>query len=69
MAYYDWQVLEALQNIGRQLERIAAPEKAPSTECRLFNQVEIYPDCTVQILRNSFTGAESVGWWENKHEQ
>lgn len=35
----------------------------------LYDQEEIFPDCTVQVLRNSVTGETSVGWWENKHEQ
>lgn len=32
----------------------------------IYDQCEIHPDCTVQILRNSVTGEVSVGWWENK---
>lgn len=31
-----------------------------------YDVEEIHPDCTVQVLRNSETGAVSVGWWENK---
>ena len=27
---------------------------------------ETHPDCTVQVLKNSTTGAMSVGWWENQ---
>ena len=38
-------------------------------ESNLYDEEEILPNCTVQILRNSVTGATSVGWWENKHEQ
>lgn len=34
----------------------------------LYDIEEIHPNCTVQILRNSFTGEESVGWWENVPE-
>ena len=34
-------------------------------ETNIFDEVEIYPNCTVQILRNSVTGEESVGWWVN----
>lgn len=30
-----------------------------------FDEVETIEDCTVQILRNSKTGKESVGWWRN----
>lgn len=31
----------------------------------IFDEEEIYPNCTVQILRNSITGQISVGWWKN----
>lgn len=31
----------------------------------IFDEEEIYPNCTVQILRNSVTGEVSVGWWPN----
>ena len=34
-------------------------------ETNLYDVVEEHPNCTVQILRNSVTGEESVGWWEN----
>lgn len=34
-------------------------------EFNLFNKEEIYPNCTVQVLSNTFTGAQSVGWWIN----
>lgn len=35
-------------------------------ETNIFDEVEIYPNCTVQLLRNSVTGEESVGWWVNE---
>ena len=31
----------------------------------IYDEEVIYPDCTVQIWRNSVTGEESVGWWKN----
>lgn len=30
-----------------------------------FDIEERHENCTVQILKNSVTGAESVGWWKN----
>lgn len=30
-----------------------------------YDTEEVYENCTVQVLRNSQTGEESVGWWEN----
>ncbi len=31
----------------------------------VYNEEEIHENCTVQILRNSITGAFSFGWWKN----
>ena len=33
-----------------------------------FNQEEIYENCTVQVLTNTYTGRTSVGWWQNNKE-
>ena len=37
-------------------------------ELNLFDQEEIIYPATVQILRNSITGDESVGWWQGSPE-
>lgn len=37
-----------------------------AVEINIFDIEEIYPNCTVQILKNSVTGEESVGWWVNE---
>ena len=37
-----------------------------SVEPNIYDQEEIHENCTVQILKNSMTGACSVGWWENE---
>lgn len=34
-------------------------------EINIYDEEEVYPDCTVQVLRNSVTGKVSVGWWKN----
>lgn len=38
------------------------------TDERRFDVVERHENCTVEVLRNSETGEESVGWWENGEE-
>ena len=38
-------------------------------QMNLFDEETIYPNCTVQILRNSVTGEESVGWWVNESDE
>lgn len=42
-------------------------EKAPPPKytVNLYDEMETYTDCTVQLLRNSVTGKVSVGWWPN----
>lgn len=37
-----------------------------SVEPNIYDTEEIHENCTVQILRNSQTGAVSFGWWENE---
>ena len=34
----------------------------------IYDQEEIYPNCTVQVLTNTVTGKVSVGWWRNDIE-
>lgn len=37
-----------------------------SVEPAIYDEEERRENCTVQILRNSATGAYSLGWWENE---
>lgn len=37
-------------------------------ETNIFDEEEVYENCTVQILRNSVTGEESIGWYVNESE-
>ena len=49
---------------------IGTPEEWETpTETNIYDEEEIHENCTVQILRNSLTGEESVGWWENGKEK
>lgn len=34
----------------------------------IFDEEEVYTNCTVQILRNSVTGDVSIGWWRNEEK-
>lgn len=38
-------------------------------ETPLYDREEIFPDCTVQVLTNTVTGATSVGWWPNERPE
>ena len=31
----------------------------------IFDTVERHDNCTVEVLTNSVTGEQSVGWWDN----
>lgn len=35
----------------------------------IYDKEEVYENCTVQVLTNSFTGAVSIGWWQNEKEE
>ena len=41
-------------------------EEIVSVHMNIFDEEEIYENCTVQILRNSVTGEVSIGWWPNE---
>lgn len=45
--------------------KYAGHDQIADMELNLYDQEEIHENCTVQILRNSITGAVSVGWWSN----
>ena len=38
-------------------------------DTNLYDQEEVHENCTVQILRNSYTGKISIGWYENQKEE
>ena len=41
----------------------------PETEDNLYDTVDTYYGCTVQILRNSITGQISIGWWQDEYDE
>lgn len=32
----------------------------------IFDEIEVHENCTVQVLTNSVTGEQSIGWWHTK---
>lgn len=57
-------IIQKLRAENKKLrEQIRVLSEEPSG---FYDVEEIHPDCTVQVLRNSETGAVSVGWWENE---
>lgn len=47
-------------------KKFPADYEGGTIETNIFDEVEIYENCTVQILKNSVTGEGSVGWWINE---
>lgn len=39
------------------------------TSVSVFDEEEIYENCTVQVLKNSITGEVSIGWWQGDGEE
>lgn len=35
-------------------------------DTNLYNEEETHENCTVQILKNTYTGKISIGWFENE---
>ena len=56
---------EAYTRVTKQPQFIAHGE-VMSVEPNIYDEEERHENCTVQILRNSVTGAVSFGWWENE---
>jgi len=45
-----------------------AAEALGAPEVNVFDECETYYNCTVEVFRNSVTGAISVGWYSNGEE-
>lgn len=56
------ELAEAVAN--KVIEKINQPEEE-LVETAVFDQENIYENCTVQVLTNTVTGETSVGWWRN----
>ena len=48
-----------------ELQNVESVENIENMEINVYDEEEVYPDCTVQVLKNSVTGKVSVGWWKN----
>ena len=41
---------------------------APMSSEDVFDRVDTYYGCTVQILTNTVTGQVSIGWWQEEYD-
>ena len=48
-----------------ELQNVESVVNIENMEINIYDEEETYPDCTVQVLKNSVTGKVSVGWWKN----
>ena len=65
--------ISAIKRIECGIEEIISEEKAKAQrpesagfEIDLFDEMEFYPNCSVQVLHNTYTDEYSVGWWNNE---
>lgn len=47
---------------------IQSADTVEDVEMLVFDREDIYHNCTVQVLTNTVTGEESVGWWKEGEE-
>lgn len=59
--YYD----KELKIIEKDLEVCEELKNNVDVDMNIYDQEEIYENCTVQIWSNSKTGKVSIGWWRN----
>lgn len=61
-------LIQSLRSIKSLMAEAGIPESVrvedDTDEC-IYDEEEIYENCTVQVWRNSVTGEESIGWWKN----
>lgn len=49
----------------KQIYMSKMPDDEQIDSIGIYDVVEEYSNCTVQILKNSITGEESIGWFNN----
>ena len=59
------EVLDTTIVILNKLIKDTEQQNIENMEINVYDEEETYPDCTVQVLKNSVTGKVSVGWWKN----
>lgn len=64
--YPQYTVLMSLElfNEIRNIAGEAAVALENDIDIPIYDQEEIYYNCTVQVLYSSYTGDSSVGWWK-----
>lgn len=55
-----------IQRLRQRIAELELEQAQETVEINIYDEEEIFPGCTVQVLRNSYTGQISVGWWRNE---
>lgn len=63
--YTNGSILIPLFRVKQAIEHYYGKDPKNKIETNIFDIVEEYEDCTVQVLKNSITGECSVGWYKN----
>lgn len=59
-------VIGIVKKLVSEEEQKAENQANYKIEMNLFDEMEIYHNCTVQVLHNTITDEYSVGWWDNE---
>ena len=58
-----------MPEIIRQLRAIADALAAKDINVPIYDEEEIYHNCTVQVWKHSKTGEVSIGWWKEDEDE
>lgn len=58
-------IVEIVNGLVKEEEQKAENQTNYKIDLNLFDEMEMYHDCTVQVLHNTITDEYSVGWWQN----
>ena len=58
-------VIRVINQLSIIEEQKQKDRKTYNFDIDLFDEMNIYHDCTVQVLHNTITDEYSVGWWQN----
>ena len=58
-------MLDYVKSLVEEEEKRAENQANYKIDVDMYDEMELYTDCTVQVLHNTITDEYSVGWWQN----
>lgn len=58
-------IIEYVNQLIADEEQRAENQTNYKIDVDMYDEMELYTDCTVQVLHNTITDEYSVGWWQN----